>query len=243
MANLSKAIRIDEIKEQAKLTAEVNAMLLPDMPVYSVNEGEAIGRVKEVVIDPKDKCLLALAVDKGGWYHDVRVIPAGKINTIGDDIIMVDEKQSAEQPPNLPRIVEYMKNPCNIIGARLISEDGRSFGRVEGFYLAREGGAISRLELSGGIFSWLWAGKISLAASHIITLGTEAVVVDSGALEDLRVTAGVLKVNFQAAAEWAGQSAENLRRLREKAALRLKEMAEERRERTQPTEEEAAANL
>lgn len=243
MANFNKRFWNEEIKHQEGVPAEINAMLLPDMPVYSVIEGEAIGRVKEVIIDPKEKNLLALAIDKGGWYHDVRVIPAGKLNAIGNDIIMVDEKQALVQPPNLPRIVEQMKNPCNIIGARLISEDGRALGRVEGFYLEREGGAISRLELSGGIFSWLWAGKISLPASHIITLGSEAVVVDSTAPEDLSITDGVLKVNFQAAAEWAGQGAKNIGLLRERAADRLREIAEARRERAEIAEKEAAANL
>lgn len=240
MANLIKEA---EVKEQVRQSAEINALALPDMPVYSINEGEAIGRVKDIIIDPEAKRLLGLVVDKGGWYHDVRVIPAGKINTIGDDLIMIDEKQAAEQPPNLPRIVEYMKNPCNIIGARLISEDGRAFGRVEGFYLTRAGGEISRIELSGGILSWLWAGKISLAAGHIVTLGNEAVVVDKTTPADLSVTEGVLKVNFRAAAEWAGHSADNLDKLRARAGQRLKEIAEARRAHLKQLEEENAANM
>lgn len=188
---------------------EVNALRLPDMQVYSVAEGAAVGRVKDVIIDPEEKRLLALAVDKGGWYHEVRVIAVGRIGTVGDDLIMVDEKQAAEAP-NLPKIVENMKHPCNIIGARVISRDGRSIGRVEGFYLARDGGRITRLEISGGPLGWLWAGKLSLAAEHIITLGAEAVVVDEEYAAGLQVEAGVLKVNFAAVTEWAGRGAEKI---------------------------------
>lgn len=167
-----------KVKADDKSRMEVNALLLPDMPVYSVCEGAAVGRVKEVVIDPVEKRLLGLAVDKGGWYHDVRVIVAGKISTMGDDLIMVDEKQAAKAP-NLPKIVENMKNPCNIIGARVISREGRALGRVETFYLARESGEITRLEVSCGVVSRFWAGRLSIPAAHIITLGEEAIVVEN----------------------------------------------------------------
>ena len=99
-----------EAKMQAALQEanEVNAMYLLDMPVFSINEAEAIGVVKNIIIDPVEKCLLALAVDKRGWYHDVRVIPAAKIRSIGEDVINIDEKQSAQRAVNLPRIVENM---------------------------------------------------------------------------------------------------------------------------------------
>lgn len=222
--------------------SEINALLLPDMQVYSLMEGAAVGRVKEVIIDPDEKRLLALAVDMGGWYHDIRVIPAGKISTVGDDIIMVDEKQAAVVVPNLPKIVEQMKNPCNIIGARVISEDGRNLGKVEGFYLERDSGAISRLELSGGMFGKIWAGKISLGAEHIVTLGSEAVVVDVATAEDLRVEAGVLKVNLQAVAELAGQGAGNIGGIRRKTKERLREIAEMKRVKENETAAVEVAN-
>ncbi len=210
--------------------AEISALALPDMPVYSVNEAEAIGRVKEVIIDPDAKCLLALAVDKGGWYHDVRMIPAGKISILGDDAVMLDERRVTVPPPDLPKIVQNIKHPCNIIGARLVSEDGRVFGRAENFYISRENGKISRIEIYGGLLGRLWAGKITLDAAHILTVGTDTVVVDAAAAADLQPEAGVLKVNFKAVADMAGQGAQNFGSLRHKTRQRLKEIAAARRE-------------
>lgn len=176
-----------KLAKHKQAAGEISALLLPDMQVYSVAEGEAMGRVKDVIIDPEEKRLLALAVERSGWYRQVRVIPAGKISTVGDDLIMVDEKQAAVAP-NLPKIVENMKNPCNIIGARVITQDGRALGRVEDFYLSRAGGEaigkIVRLELSSGLLGKLWAGRSSIDAAHILTLGAEAVVVDAAAVDE-----------------------------------------------------------
>lgn len=168
-----------EAKMQAALQEanEVNAMYLLDMPVFSINEAEAIGVVKNIIIDPVEKCLLALAVDKRGWYHDVRVIPAAKIRSIGEDVINIDEKQSAQRAVNLPRIVENMHKPFSLVGSRIISDDGHLLGKVERFYLEREGGRISRLDIAGGPLSGLWSGHTSVPASYIITIGAEAVVV------------------------------------------------------------------
>lgn len=186
---------------------EVNAMFLLDMPVFSINEAEAIGVVKNIIIDPVEKCLLALAVDKRGWYHDVRVIPAAKIRSIGEDVINIDEKQSAQRTVNLPRIVEYMHKPCGLVGNRIITDEGQMLGKVERFFLARDTGRISKLEVSGGIaggvLGGLWAGRVAVPASFIITIGADAVVVDKSCLEHLQINASVLQVNFAAARERA----------------------------------------
>ncbi len=186
---------------------EVNAMYLLDMPVFSINEAEAIGVVKNIIIDPVEKCLLALAVDKRGWYHDVRVIPAAKIRSIGEDVINIDEKQSAKRTVNLPRIVEYMHKPCGLVGNRIISDEGQMLGKVERFFLARDTGRISKLEISGGIagsvFGGFLGGRVAVPASFIITIGADAVVVDRSCLEHLQINAGVLQVNFAAARDKA----------------------------------------
>jgi uncharacterized protein YrrD len=187
----------------ADVRADINAMNLLDMPVFSINEAAEIGQVKDIIIDPVEKCLLALAVDKRGWYHDVRVIPAGKIRSIGEDTINIDEKQSATRAVNLPKIVEYMHHPYELVGSKIISDDGHSLGRVERYYVERASGAVSRIEVSGGIFSRIWSGRVFIPAEYVMTIGEAAVVVDRACLKNLQVTAGILRVNFQSAADKA----------------------------------------
>lgn len=226
--------------------AEINAMQLPDMQVYSLNEAACIGRVRDVIIDGRDKCLLALAVDKGGWYHDVRVVPAGKIHTLGDNLVAVDEQMPPKRPVNLPRIVELMHQPCHPVGLRIVSDEGELLGRVESFYLNRYSGEITRLEMAGGLFGRLWVGRASVAAEHILRIEAEEVVVSSAVQSDLRLNSGLLKVNFAAVADLAGQQAESLNRLRENAAKRLQELNQKRRqqrEQTEQTENKTAENL
>lgn len=204
MSRLNPENKKQTLREHAAAAAEINAMDLLDMPVFSLNEAEAIGLVKNIIIDPAEKCLLALAVDNRGWYRDVRVIPAGKIRSIGEDVINIDEKQSAKRAVNLPRIVENMHKPCSLVGSRIITDDGQVLGRVEHFFLNREGGAISRLQVSpGGLLDRLLVGHISIPAAYVMTIGAEAIVVRRACLEHLQVTAGVLQVNFTAARERA----------------------------------------
>ncbi len=235
--------------EKNRNTSEVNAMYLLDMPVFSINEAEAVGVVKNIIIDPVEKCLLALAVDKRGWYHDVRVIPAAKIRSIGEDVINIDEKQSAKRAVNLPRIVEYMHKPCGLVGNRIISDEGQLLGKVERFFIERESGRISRLDVSGGIaggaLGGLLSGRVSVPASFIITIGADAVVVDRSCLEHLQISAGVLQVNFNLARERAAglwqQTVSGTQRLGQGMRQQLSEFNAARRQKQQQAQADAAA--
>ena len=50
MANLTK-----DLEQRSELSCEISAIDLPDMQVYSLNEATVIGRVKDAVIDARDK--------------------------------------------------------------------------------------------------------------------------------------------------------------------------------------------
>lgn len=134
-----------------------------------------------------------------------------------------------------------MHKPFSLVGSRIISDDGHLLGKVERFYLEREGGRISRLDIAGGPLSGLWSGHTSVPASYIITIGAEAVVVDRACLEDLQVTASVLQVNFAAAKERAAglwqQTVDGTQRLRRGVLQHINEMRQEAHRQRKTVEE------
>ena len=56
-AAAGRIVRPADVASEA-VSNEVNAMYLLDMPVFSINEAESIGVVKNIIIDPVEKCLL-----------------------------------------------------------------------------------------------------------------------------------------------------------------------------------------
>ena len=90
------------------------------MPVYSVREGQNLGFVKTLVIDPGDKAILALVIERRRMTREERIIPFIHIQSIGDDVIVVDKASSAERKANLPQIISHMRKSSPCFGGKSI---------------------------------------------------------------------------------------------------------------------------
>lgn len=164
---------------------EIAAKSIIGMPVYSLNDGETLGAVKQLIIDPTQKQLLALAVDKKGWYKDIRIIPAEKIHQIGNDAITISERSAAARAANLPQLVKHMNQANNLIGNRLISDDGQTLGKVEEYYLDAENKLICRLDVVSNRRDEAVSGRASVPGHYIISIGSAAIMIDRAALAEI----------------------------------------------------------
>ena len=185
---------------------EIAAKQLLGMPVYSITEGASIGVVKSIIIDPEAKQLLAFSVDRKGWYRDIKIIAFSKIKTIGHDAITITEKSNAARAANLPKMIQYLHEPNHLTGNRVISDDGRTLGKVEEYYLDRETGAISRLDIACGAKGNLLSGKCCLQGKYIRTIGEAAIVVDKNCFATLETMDSALKTNLQEMKEKANEA-------------------------------------
>ncbi len=226
---------------------EVSAKSLIGMPVYSITEGESIGVVRNVILDPEAKQLLAFAVDRRGWYRDVKIIAYSKVKNIGTDAITIEERNSAQRAANLPKMVQYMHQPSHLVGNRVISDNGHTLGRVDEYYLDSETGTVCRLDVSGGVMGNIISGKAIVKGKYIITIGVSAIVVDRHCLNDIETVESSLKLNLQEAKEKAGQAWQSTvngsKKLGKSVSAKLTDMKEsyEENKRAKTATEEAAA--
>ncbi|MCL2817828.1 MAG: PRC-barrel domain-containing protein [Clostridiales bacterium] len=153
------------------------------MPVYSISEGQYVGNVKNLVMDPRQKCLIALLVERGSWGRTEKIIPFSKIRNIGDDAITIDKTACVERKTNMPQIMQYVRQPASIHGAKVLTDDGKTIGKVEEYYLDTQNGKISHLKVSGSFFG----SRLSLSAEDIVTIAARAIIVANSALERAEV--------------------------------------------------------
>lgn len=132
---------------------------LLSMRIISLEEGQQIGRVRGIVVDPDNFTIAALVTDKQGWFGDYKVVPFEKVISIGDHAITIDKKSSIEKPSNLPEIAKLMKHKLPILGAKVFSESGTLLGIVDELLYETENGAIDSLEISGRLLESLLPGK------------------------------------------------------------------------------------
>jgi uncharacterized protein YrrD len=168
---------------------------IASLPVFSVNEGEQIGSVKNLVIDPAAKEIIALVIDQKGWFREGKIIPFNKVSSIGDNAITVEKSGTAERPSNLPQIVKLIKNPTSLINSKIVSTAGKTLGYIEEFWFDSTG-KITKIEISGRFLEGWLKGKAYLPAEEIVTIGKDVVIVKEGAEQHLVSGEKNLQVTF-----------------------------------------------
>jgi uncharacterized protein YrrD len=155
------------------------------MPVISLVEGQQVGSIKGLVINPAQKAVAALIIEQKGWFKDQRYIPFSKVRSIGDDALTIDRRSNAEKGTSLPELMNLLNEKFEIVGSKLIAENGTALGIVEEFYVDLQSGGIVGLEFSGGALSTWMKGSAFLDINHIRTLGKKVIICSNEALENI----------------------------------------------------------
>lgn len=150
------------------------------LPIVSLSEGQHIGYVKSLVIDARTKSLAALVVDLKGFFKDQRIIPYSKVISVGEDAITIDKGAYVEKSASLPEILSLIKEKLSIIGTRVITQNGKTLGVAEEYYIDPETGRITQIQISGGKLEGLLNGKALLQAEYISTIGQDVIVTEKG---------------------------------------------------------------
>lgn len=229
---------------------EISAKNLMGMPVFSINEGEEFGHIRQLIMDPAAKQLLAIVISGRGRCKDTKIVSAGKIVGIGSDAVTISEKGAVARAANLPRMIKYMHRPDNILGNKIISENGYNLGKAEGYYLNTADGSISRLDIAAGSRTNIFAGKCRISGKHILTIGPSAIVLSRRALDDMEQIESPLRINLQSAKQKAEKAAEITLDRSRKISRAISEKLNERNEAKEqakpdenPSAEPAGINL
>lgn len=160
---------------------------LLSLPIISLKEGEQIGFVRNLVIDPRARAVAALIVDPKGFFKEQWIIPFNRVVNIGENAITLSTQNQVEKATNLPDILELLKEKTSIIGIKVITTNGKNIGMVDEFYLNPDNGNITSLDISSGKIEGLFNGKAKLAANEILTIGSDVIVVAKDCEERLEV--------------------------------------------------------
>ncbi len=206
------------------------------MPVISLEEGQQIGTVNGLVVNPALKNVSALIIEQKGFFREQKYIPFSKVHSIGNDAVTVDRVNRAEKGTSLPEILKLIKERANIAGSRLMDENGAVLGVVDEYYVDLQTGDIVGLEFSGGTISNLFKGSAFMDINYVRTIGQSVIIcskhaqdnivtMDGGINETLRAfgenTGQFLEVTLQKTRVWGqnlNQSLKKLRRNKKRAA-------------------------
>ncbi len=198
---------MDNQDNQEKQSTEIGiaAKKLIGMEVYTINEGDSLGNVKDLLIDPMAKKAVAFLVEKKGLSREARLIPFDKVVNIGDAAVIVADRGSVARAANLPHMVKYLERPAALYGTRIITTQGVSLGRMEEYHIHRKTGAICQLDIIGGKGHAL-SGRASLDGQYLLTMGRAAIMVEAANAQALINRESQLEQVVTEVKEKAGQA-------------------------------------
>ena len=180
------------------------------MPIYSLDRGEAIGKVENLVFDADQKRVTGFVLEEGGLFRSPQVIPFESAESIGPDAIVL--KPGASLEISSEQIdPKRLKESFNLSGRRVLSERGHEIGTVYDLDIDELTGAVTGIEVTRGLFQDTAEGKKHIDFEHIQKIGKDVIIVSQSALETLTAQKGGLSATYQNMKEAGVESLERVR--------------------------------
>lgn len=116
----------------------IKASDLAGLPVVTIDSGEDIAEIKDVVFDGTQHRLIGFTLNKRGWFRGTlrQDLPADSIAAIGPDAVMVVTEANLQEPSASPAALTGDALTHDVAGDRVIAADGTDLGEVTGVILS-----------------------------------------------------------------------------------------------------------
>jgi uncharacterized protein YrrD len=102
------------------------------LPVVTLDGGDDVAEVKDVVYDADGARLIGFTLNKRGWFRGPmnQVLPWSEVSAIGRDAVMVRDTNSLTERDDAPVEVAEPATNRNVIGNVVLTDAGVELGRV-----------------------------------------------------------------------------------------------------------------
>jgi uncharacterized protein YrrD len=164
------------------------------LPVISLEEGQQLGVVKDLVIDREETCIAAIVISPKGFFKENRVLPYAKVQSVGSHAVTlakatrVDKGLSQQLTKLTGRSLE---------GTRIITDKGNALGAVDDVIINSESGKIAFLEINGNLLEGILKKQATLSIEFIKTIGKDVIVASAEAEANLIYSDSSLQHKFK----------------------------------------------
>jgi uncharacterized protein YrrD len=157
----------------------IKASVIGNLPIISLNNGENIHKVKDVIYDSKTNEVKALLIDEKGWFKGAKVLMLSDIASIGKDAITIkDSSCCVSSDDKTDDKGAIMIDDHNFITKnRVVTVSGNEIGRVSDIYFDFPSGAVTQIEVSEGLIENITTGNKTIHVSDIVTIGKDHIIV------------------------------------------------------------------
>lgn len=159
---------------------ELQSKQLPGLAVFSVDDGKKLGQVKDYVLDPEIRAIVAFIIGGTKRFREEFILPYERIKGIGKEAITVESANVLGKKQDFPQLASLLKAMPDISGRSVMTERGVFLGKAADFTIDSETGTIHRLILKNGMFDDLLRGKHELPIEDITVFGADVILTAEG---------------------------------------------------------------
>lgn len=153
--------------------------------VIQIETGKRLGEVREILFDPDGVRVLGLVLSPGGWFDGGKAVPFDSVRSFGPDAVVVEDEPI--EVKSLPGCESGVGQQRDLVGKRLLSEQGRDLGTLDDVIFDAGTGGVMAYQVSGGFIQDLMDGRDTIFTSGL-SVGRDAVIVDGVEGLDLGLT-------------------------------------------------------
>lgn len=142
-----------------------------NLPIISISNGEQIGKVKTLVVNPEKGSVDFLMIEHEDFQVNVKAIPFKKVIGIGEFAVTVDSESAIIDLNEIPIANQLVNKKINIVSTKVMTRKGELLGEISEYYIDQDTGHILGLQVT------LPEREVVLPSDSVITFGKEIVVV------------------------------------------------------------------
>ncbi len=148
---------------------------LVDRPVVTFDEAEALGVIRDPIIDPANGKVVGYFLGHGFLGMKQDVITSGDIVGFDKNRVIVQKEEAIRSAEDEPRIREILNKKIAVYGANVLTESGKHLGKATDLLLDTELGMIVKYYVHGMLQDRI------VPAEHVITIEKRGIIVDDTA--------------------------------------------------------------
>jgi sporulation protein YlmC with PRC-barrel domain len=151
-------------------------------PMVTITHGEIVGKVRDVLIDPRTNEIAALVLPGKLLSRRTMVIPRHLVHVFGKDVILIKNNEPVQRDDSLEEVRSLLGVSKEMRGQPVVTQAGIRIGIVEDVMVDEDGRVVSyylgKVNVEGPL-----AESRQIPLSYTRSMGPDVIIVDGTVLE------------------------------------------------------------
>ncbi|MGX6442935.1 PRC-barrel domain-containing protein [Neobacillus sp. K501] len=145
------------------------------LPIINISEGNQVGKVKSLVINPDKGSVDFLTIEHEDWQVSVKAIPFKKVVGIGEYAVTIESENAIIDLNEIPIANQLVNKKIKITNTKIMTRKGELIGEVQEYFVDQDSGHILGMQLNAG------NNQVALSSDSVVTFGKDIIIVKEDA--------------------------------------------------------------